>query len=303
MNKTFLICLSIFTSAVLLSACSGPSDDEYASVEKVCRFPVPSIGRPFYDDKDLASTYLTDDCKKALEAVIPFDEESFASAPIGMRLRILEAFQAILAYPLAFPKNGAIFGVTSKKMGMIPSVFYEIFEAEEDYNKSLFNYVLDRTESIIYEPGDLSTGTEAEYNIFERTITIYDYFVLENMSQFLNPLHHAAILIHEARHGDSFYHFLCPSPYDSRGLICDEEINGPYGLQATYLTTALHGSFTDTTYALPNTVVYLNSFEVCSVLKKRIKTLPTELAAFIASIEDCEKISVQNVLEWEGLQK
>lgn len=302
-TRSSVLLLALLTMGALISGCPGADveDEEYALVEKYCKYPAKDIGRVLVTDEARAQTYLTKECRDLLEDIIPFDE-TFESAPIGLKERIMEGFQAMVAYPLEFPDKGALFGVTSPKMGMIPADFYRIFEEDDDYNKSIFNYVLNKTETLTYLPKGATVGRLAEYSIPEKKMTIFDLFWQENMAQFLNPINSASTLIHEARHGDGYTHFLCSSS-ETNGMICDEEIGGPYGLQAVYFVMALHGSYTDPDYALPPQVVMLNGLSTCAILTKRIFSLPTALSNFFATAPACEDMNASNILEWEGLEK
>ncbi len=203
-------------------------------------------------DPALVESTLRPECKEALEVILPFDE-SWTSAPAGLKNRVLEAFQILIGYPLAFPPDNKLLGAAPNAIptqhvaifapDRLPDTYGPAYPASADMNQNIFNYVLNMIDVIHYAPAD--GGANASYGVpcLQRTLSIYDYYWSANATTNLlkNPFLRAAVVVHEAHHGDGNFHIQCPDTSDVSGFNCDPDMNGPYGLEAVYFHMLLYG--------------------------------------------------------------
>ena len=146
------------------------------------------------DPTVLAKTYLTPECLSALLQVIPYDATSWATAPAGMQDRVTEAFQAIIAYPLAVsPTDTQFLGTQPALAGAIPVAFFNIYQEYPNPNQALFNYILNHADQIVY--GGNNPALDAMYSASAppevRTIFIYQSFW--NPAVYLDHQHSGAL--------------------------------------------------------------------------------------------------------------
>jgi hypothetical protein len=229
------------------SACPGLADDPDEIVAPHCDSIPAGVDDPLTYG-EVAGTYLTADCKSALEGVFPFDEKSFEQAPAGVHDKVLEAFQTLLAFPIARPKTGdLLFGTSDPHIGPIAAQFFAEFGADsaKERNRALFNYVANRIAVVQYST-DVNSGMVAECTPSIKpspcVLTIYPRFwnpAVNVEDDFRHPFDRAAMIMHEARHGDGIAHVNCP--LDDK-WECDPELEGPHGFEVDYLKYLLHGS-------------------------------------------------------------
>lgn len=246
-------------SALVLTACpAGTGNDYYSDLvgqggKNPCDYRLEG-GTPIVLDGDpaLVSSTLRPECKEALEVILPFDE-SWDSAPAGLKNRVMEAFQILIGYPLAFPPDNRLLGaapnaIPSQHVGIfapdrLPDAYAPDYPASDNMNQNIFNYVLNMIDVIHYAPAD--GGADASYGVpcIQRTMTIYDfYWAADATTNLLKSLFlRAAVVVHEAHHGDGNFHVQCPDTSDVSGFSCDPDMNGPYGLEAVYLHMLLYG--------------------------------------------------------------
>jgi hypothetical protein len=296
------------------TSCLTGDADPYSRVAPACMERNSDMGT-YYEE--WPGGYLSKECTAALEAVLPYDEESFAHAPPGFRTTVNEAFQALIAYPLAIPKENTLFGTAPKQAGAIPLDFVEIFQAygPGNLNQAIFNYILNRVEVIRYEEAgpsghsaQLTPGASSDF--FQLTIFHKFWSPSDDISDLVrDPFGRAALLAHEARHADGFVHMNCdPDKTDAKGWQCDSELGGAYGLQVTYLKYLLHGSATcqerhhgwGCRPLLAEQNVYSIGDKMCRILKRNIKNPYPELAAFLKDLE-CSGLKAEDVMALEGI--
>jgi hypothetical protein len=277
---------------VFLQGCAGDADP-YSTVAPHCMGRDPWMGYYLFDPVLRTQTYLTPECKAALESVVPMDS-SFDSAPEGMRDKVLEAFQAIVAYPIAVDPDDVLFlGSRPDVGGAIPAYFLRIYQQWQNPNQALFNYILNHTDVIRYK--DRTNGKSAEYyptlSSEPRKITIYnDFWSPDDLDgYFRHPFGRAGTLVHEARHGDSLMHIRCARPtlFGSE-QVCDSEFAGPYGFEAVYSKYLLRGSAacigSGCAPALPQLNVLLVGAGICLTVRKHLNHRWPELDALLGPV-------------------
>ncbi len=298
----------------MLSGCLS-SGDPYSLIAGPCGELIPH-----------SNTSLSQECKDALTELLPFDDVSFDAAPAGIKDKVLEAFQALAAYPLyVSPEQNSIFGLTiSDRVGPISLLSFEILgiptltrppQQKAEYqllNRSMFNYVVNRTTRIYYQTTGTPGDALASYTITPDgglgTLTITPSFWAPDQlyaSPFRAPLR-AAILLHEARHGDGNFHLPCWDSYGDGGFFCDADHNSPYGLQIAYLLGILRtGSrpLPDYRNGEPILDFFDQAFisaEICSVARFSINLQLPGLQRLIES-GDCFEAPTANFLKPENL--
>jgi hypothetical protein len=303
----------IAAAATLCSACIG--GDPYALVAKDCAYPVPNMGEHLSESADLVATTLTPACKAALEAVIPYDPESFATAPVGFKDKVTEAFQALVAYPIAQPKEATYFGIAPPEAGMISPAFAAILAERPNLNQSLFDDIINQVDVVKYakNSGDSSDATYSEeFSLKPRQITIYRSFwdpLTDDESNYVSPFYRAQVLVHEARHGDGTSHVPCTTPgTQDWGYSCDNEMLGAYGSGALYLRFLIHGSGTcqgeGCKPLLPNYNVMMAGYHMCNIAKYRINKHLKALDDLLAEPGPvCKNITYSWIMQHEGLSE
>lgn len=288
--------LTLLLALVLVTGCNGDTD-YYAQVAGPCGYTSQgsiAISSAF------PKARLKHECKTALEAVLPYDHESFANAPDGFKDKITEAFQAVVAYPLAFPPENRIMGVAPWS---IPLGVVERFREDSNANRALFNHLMEVIHTIVYAPNDGDSGlaaypppltSEGKLIVYEKFLNV-DLFAWN--SWYTGGLRRAAVLIHEARHADGYFHVPCSS--SGNDFACDSDLNGPYGLEYIYLEMALHGGYGK---HLGSWDVLTLATDVCQGLQLRIELLPPELKEFI-SAQPCASRSVDWYIDQLGLKR
>jgi hypothetical protein len=306
--------------AALGSGCMLSVDDPYSKVKPFCSDPDPWVGRSQADG--FPTTYLSAECKKALESVIPYDA-SLDKAPTGFKDKITEAFQALVAYPIAVPLDNTLFGASPARAGAIPYSFIKLLQEErwENPNQALFNYILDRVGKFSYQE-ESPDGHDAQYSF--RTITLFrDVWDPEKdkSDRMRNPFNRIALLVHESRHGEGHLsHVECEdkerpaASSDSEestrhGKQCDSELDGPYGFGILYLKSVLHGSGTCEEESpgagcvpilFPASVQKIGE-EMCNMIQNKINHPFAELQETIKNV-DCESLTAEDVRALEEVK-
>ncbi|MBI3542876.1 MAG: hypothetical protein HY075_06345 [Deltaproteobacteria bacterium] len=291
--------------ALALSAAACGGGDPYAEAAPACSYV--SSGTAIWKPDGLpdgtpptawqGSSSLKPECKAVLEKLLPFDG-SWTDAPDGLKDRVMEAFQALLAYPLALPNENRIFGVApwSYPLGFIVEI-----QRDETPMKSLFNHALSVVDTLHRVPslGQKSAQwTPDDYVLlWNGVLTIADSFAdLGQNPFFTTPIQRASILVHEAHHGDGYFHHPCG---DERGWECDFDLNGPFGYAALYDVMALHGS---ASFLSDDDIRFLFA-QACSKLKTRFNHLPPDLQATVDAISGCWDFSADDIAALEGLKR
>lgn len=277
---------SVIALSLLLTGCFQHID-YYTQVKDVCSFfPTMAYQRP-----DGEYTTLTPECFDRLSAIVPFDS-SFDSAPANMRLKILEGFQALIGYPLALPPENKILGASPYS---IPQSIVRDFAYAENPNKAAFNYVLNQFDQISYG-GVGPTGISGNYLIkpdMTGKLTVFYHF-FEN-AYVDRAFMKAQFLVHEARHGDGVWHVSCAAP-DGSTVDCDQDLNGAYGIGASYLELVLHGSKASLTEYQRRLI----ALEICYSIKIHVRMLPSELGDLLNGTE-CSAIDTAWISQHEGI--
>ncbi len=253
----FLATLSGLASLPALSgACVGSDLDFYAEVIQACDYRTAKT-EIFAEDETLTS--LTPECKEMLEIYLPYDE-SWDGAPAGLKDKVTEAFQVLLAYPLELPPENRVLGempwaMPTKPLCMIAPELYEDCPSPHEKTdhpnmaRNVFNYVMSRIATITYEPPMEGEGKSASLtpDLIRShgegyLLSITDNFWSGSSDFFMTPFRRASILVHESWHGDSRTHTLCSHEDAGTGFNCDADMTGPYGVETIYGLSLLHGS-------------------------------------------------------------
>ncbi|MGK5082875.1 hypothetical protein WDW37_06190 [Bdellovibrionota bacterium FG-1] len=291
------ILLSGAYAALLLSGCV--QQDYYSQVLQDCNYPVKNLGTHIPDSKQTETT-LTDACKTALEAILPYDD-SFQNAPTGFKDKVTEAFQALIAYPLLIPKENTLLGVAPVPAGAIDMDLIDLFKDYSNPNQSLFNSVLNQFRTITFSSdtslhADAAWGPDADTLFINGSLTIYPPFWNPKSlpEAFVNPFNRASTLVHESRHANHFDHIACNDP-NSPGLRCDYDLKGAWGFSITYLHYLLQGS-----PDLPPANVAFIGVTLVDILKRHVNHPFSELADIISKITPLN-VTADWVREHEGL--
>ncbi len=275
----------MLAAAGMLTSCS--EHDYYADVVEACDYIPERWG--FYDAwPSYQKTTLTPECKSALEATLPFDEASFALAPEGFKDKVMEAFQALVAFPLALPPDLGVLGARPPDAGAIPLAFLKIFKSDPNMNRGLFNYVAGSADALFYDAQPSSDHT-AYYSISDgiRAITFYPDFwkPIHGDARYRLPFSDASVLLHEARHGDGGSHSACRT--DDREF-CDRDLSGPYGMNLIYPMLVAYGNVSQirTNPAQWWSFGDQNSESACYHIQTAFLSVPPEVAATVEG-RDC----------------
>ena len=304
----------VFTFCALTTGCLS-SGDPYSFIEPACSELLPTT-----------SSGLSQECKDALNEVLPFDQASFDSAPMGMKDKVLEAFQALSAFPFYLaPDQNSVFGLrNSSLVGPITLRHFEILGSEtlltpprqrHDFralNRAVFNYVVNKITVIRFQASGAAVETLASYSNTTDgglgTLSITPSFWSSDQlySTFFRAPLRAAVLLHEARHGDGIFHVPCTSDPSEGGFFCDADYNGPYGVQIAYLLAVLRtGSAPLSDYRsgapiLDSLDQAFISAEICSIAQFAINRPLLGLERMIEN-GDCYETPVENFLKAESI--
>ena len=300
-------------AAFLSGGCLANGADPYSKVASVCMTQDSQMGQYISSDASvLAKTYLDPKCKAALESVIPFDDASFATAPTGLKDKVTEAFQAIIAYPLDVSMDGKFLGVSPAIAGAIPLDFYVIYQQSSNPNQALFNFILNKVDAYTFSSAG-NSGESARYvpaltDDGPREVKIFLPFwdPTDPTEVYRSPFVRAAVLAHESYHGTGILHEDCNfSVTQNTGYACDAEMHGPYAFGATYLKWLIHGSAVCSTPGcvppLPATNVMLAGYEMCGIGKYRLNDPFAELQQFLSSVNCENDVTAEWVMGREGL--
>jgi len=304
---------SLFSASCLLE--TRVPRDYWSEVIAPCGYLIPRSRTTYGSSLTLA-------CRAALEEALPF-HESFDGAPAGLRDQVMEGFQVMAAYPIAFPPENRIFGVAPYAIPLAtlclldPGSFVSECRIEEDYeeylhgipsgdprriSRNVFNRALNRIDEIRYEPGDgtasASMGPFPTEEGISYRLTIFDAFRD-------TPFERSATLVHESRHGDGYHHNV---NYCAAGTAdCDPQLAGCYGTEAIYRLMLLHGSYGlkvegTNDWAMTNYDVLSLGYASCLNLMNNLEAgrYPPELEAFLKETP-CYTLTAQDILDLEGI--
>jgi hypothetical protein len=262
--------------------------DYYSEVAGVCSYTVKG-GIVFGEAAE--KTSLTTACKSALENILPYDD-SWKHAPTGMKDKVTEAFQALVGYPLKFPPENRILGVAPWSF---TPWHHDAFAAEENHNKSIFNYVLNRINSIEYSEENGTTSAFYCPSINGGTVTVYDAYWKDNLLSFYysGPALRAQTLVHEARHADGYIH----PPGLCGGVPCDADLDGPYGFGVAYAEMLLHGS----AHLLSTIDLLFIGVDLCVSLENNFSRLPPEVERLLKDFNCGTQATAKWIAEREGI--
>lgn len=283
-SRTASLAFLAITLGIFSSACH--EHDYFSEVAKVCQYyDEPSV---LLEEENLPIPTIKEECRKALEKILPFDE-SWASAPKGVKESVLHAFHVVIAYPLALPPQNRILGHAPYS---IPLWSLRLIEQYENPNKSLFNHMLDTFQTIRFvSETKTSPGVEAQWT----PKIIFTNGYLSITERFLSDIYfgkaytggfaRAGLLAHESRHGDGIFHESC----EDGSFECDPQLSGAYGSQVFYWELILHGSGNKGPHGKPPLLNDLDILclgsNICSLLKSRFSYLPKDLREFLESFE------------------
>ncbi|HTL11836.1 MAG TPA: hypothetical protein VL588_05080 [Bdellovibrionota bacterium] len=281
--------------------------DFYAEVMPTCGYrtlePAEWQGDAIYE------TTLTDDCREALESILPFDS-TWDQAPRGLKDKVMEAYQVIAAFPLKMPDENRVLGVAPYG---IPTTQLCILDPQghaddcigapdpsltsaTDLNKNVFNWAVARLDRITYGPvahdGEHNDSISAQCtpSLHGWLLTVEDSFWNNNpwASYYARPFIRAAILVHEARHADSRPHELCNDKSDLPGkYACDPDLSGPYALESFWEQAFVRGSAgltnADGSPVLSDQDINIALSDACYELLYRNNGKPPEVRALVES--------------------
>jgi hypothetical protein len=262
-----------------LSSCG--STDYYSQVVTACGYTPTS------------ESSLTPDCQKALEQVLVFDESSWNQAPTGYKQKVLEAFQALIGYPLVIPADNKLLGISPPNSGVIALAQLETFTEVPNPNQAIFNHILNLTDKIYFDPNDphaarFAKDTLNPFSSRPRHLTIYPSFWDAQDPSHLTPyaVMRAAILVHEAGHAEGYFHEYCSSGVFAGSFSCDADLSGPVGYAAAYIHFVMQGSAiaqikTGKPILLSGGAVSALSFYSCDTLEFAVFTKPEALATML----------------------
>ncbi len=253
---------------------------------------------------------LSPDCAAALESNLPFDE-TWEDAPAGLKSDVLRAYQTLATLELDLPPDGTLFGVAENALPVQHACLLDAFycsgiggesadaPSPADAPRRAFNYVLNQVDVITYK-ADPPEGQswDASYHGFafvNRVMSIYSNFAGTG------PLAGAALLMHESHHGDGYTHVECLGP---GGQNCDADLNGPYGIGASYIEMALRADYRrsqseEGLFNRPSVRAAGNS--LCWMYMTRFRNLPAILRLEVTALVSCD-LATEDVLEQLGLE-
>jgi hypothetical protein len=256
--KNALSLLLLAATLGSLSACGDP-EDHYSTVFDKCNYLVPNLGDYLLTKEERIASTLKPECrdvltqkrydadKNELPPILPFDD-TWDKAPPGFKDKVIEAFQALIAYPIKVTDRSTdtLLGTRPKYKSPIPDDVYEIFTRYENPNQAIFNFVVNRIQNITFDP-NASTEHIAQWvpgvslDLKWKRMTIYGNFwdADDSNAYYVNPFQYAITLVHEARHLDG-PHQPCNGDYGE--IQCDNELIGPYGTEIIYMHYLLAGS-------------------------------------------------------------
>ena len=316
----------LLINLILISGCYEFiyfAEDPYSLVVDECNY-VYDGGSQSESEDNPHPPLLTDGCREALESVLPFDENFDKKENKLLKEKAIEAFQVLVGYPLGFPPNYSILGVAPYS---IPLTFHCILFPEDhpeacpdstkqfsdfNINQNLFNYVVNQIKTITFsdegESKNLVTIAMFHASFTKGTLTLFPSFgYRDNGYTLLSPFERAGTLIHEARHGDGYYHVACPEqPYEDETFTCDEELNSAMGIKIIFDEMLLHGSAPLVTKnnnsILSDWDIYLMAYRNCYTLKNRILNLPPELNELLDQTI-CHETDHHWLLDQEGISR
>jgi hypothetical protein len=285
--RPLCIWLASLSGALLSSGCvAAGNDDVYSRVEPHCMDPVPQLGE-LVEPKEptQGETYLTFECREALEAELNFDEESFKRARPGFKERVLEAYHALIAYPLVIPEKNELLGVSKPRAGIIPLDHIKIFRAGDSPNQAIFNFVANRLLEISY--GEETETRWATYK-WPNRIQIHSAFWADGDSQHRrDPFMRTATLVHEAYHAQGTFHEICET---TGALDCDPELQGAYGFELIYFHFLLRGS--------GPALEPRNLMHIASYMGNTLKQAINDHSDFDEALSEVDLGNCDSLIEW-----
>lgn len=299
--------LLVLWALVILSqsGCSDDKRDYYSEVIKDCNYMVK--GEIVYGLEPPAAQ-LRARCKTALETILSDRyDETWGDAPPLLKDKVTEAFQALVAYPLAFPPENRIFGLApySIPLSFIESAtYYERNPMQSLFNKAFWN--IDRITRIPSFPRSSAQWTPDFWHgglqLIDGVLTIADSFGDYDKNEFYtSPVIRASILVHETRHGDGIWHEPCK---DTGIRECDADFNGPYGHAISYMAMLLEAGgraqFNGSAPLLSSYDIMKLGERMCATLANKFWHIPEELERF-TNFYDCDTLTSEQVKNLAGL--
>lgn len=243
----------------------------------------------FYEEVEAPCKKNFEECHKAVRQILPFNYSTFQEAPWWFTREISKAFAVVAYYPLKYPPENRILGVAPYS---IPLWHTRILNREDPHHKSLFNYLLNNIQEIRYEVPATDESHAAYYLpnwSLDGVVTFYSDGIYEGISEF----NLAALVIHEARHGDGYFHAKCPAG----NRDCDYDLIASEGLSITFLEMLIHGSH----HILSKGRVVALGRKICELLKDDLLRLPAELKELVEQTA-CGSIDWDWLKAQEGLE-
>lgn len=258
----------LWALAAILILSAGCDDNEipwrdyYSELNGACDYYVPTPG--FISDNETQALHTTfdedekgDGCYNALyDQVSPKFDHTASGMSSALRKKFLEGLQAFVGTPMATPPDVLMIqqipipGILSDCIlgpaltgnmttcDLNPSSFDRGVDA--NINRNLYNYVMNRFQSIGYKekkPNADGTSTVGSFRRRDLHLNLTNFF-WQAKDRIQSPFDRMGILLHEARHSE-VSHELCDDP--KSGDNCDESLSGPYGLESILLSYLIHG--------------------------------------------------------------
>ncbi len=299
MNKLLPLAL---LPVLLFSACT--TQDYYSQVIGDCNYlQAPGTYSINLTAAGAPAAQLQPKCKAALEAILPYDA-TWATAPDGAKDKVTEAFQAILAYNLKLPAQNTILNVAPYS---IPLWHLSLFQSEETPQKSIFNHIINLVQTITYNDS-VGPNFTAQYTPkadLGGLLTITKLFSSQD-GYYTGSFTRAATIIHEARHGDGYFHSKCPPDVADGIYECDTDQAGPYGMEVTYYEMLLQANGNRISAAKPSPLsdvdVNYIGFGICANLFYMIRQAPAPLATLVTT-SNCVSQNAAWFINQEGLNR
>ena len=300
MKSANLLALSML---ILLAINGCSTQDYYTQVVTPCNYlQAPGTYTSKLTAAGAPAAQIRPDCKTALEKILPFDS-SWVTAPDGAKDKVTEAFQAILAYSLALPPQDMILNVAPYS---IPLWHLTLFQSEETPQKSIFNHIVNLVQTITYS-AVVGANFTAQYTPkvdLGGLLTISSLFASQD-GEYTGSFVRAATIIHEARHGDGYFHSQCPPDVANGIFECDPELAGPYGIEVTYYQMLLQANGNKTAIApspLSDIDIGQIGTNMCANLQQMIQLEPEDLATLVTT-SGCQGQSAAWFIKQENLQR
>lgn len=307
-SRAWLSAVLFFSSSFLMNCKPPPgTDDHYSKLKPRCDFRIPN-GIVAIDESKTPYISVFDRHPKGKECLQAFEEalgdrftESWPGSRDDLKVKLYEALQILLAYPVEIPESLKIFNRFNIPENVIS--FFTPTAAGESMNQKILNYVLNRIDffSFYHE-----AGVYGRYHVLSSELELAPPFFSEP------ALIRLFALIHEARHYNRLHDLCTENRFEyyknMRGWSCDNRWNEAFGLEIMYFLFLLHANLKvgKATPYLSFSALEKAAQRVCYSLHHffREESFPDIVDFVDAELgnKKCEDFGIQNILAWEGLE-